>query len=145
MISKPTVFILGAGASKPYGYPLGWELRERILALPDDCELFPKLDHAPNEFIQFKKALAESPAESIDAFLEHRDEFTRIGKHAIAAELLKCEQRERLYDPGNEDDWYRYLFNRMTAGVRFDHFLQNEVSFVTFNYDRSLEEYLFNR
>ncbi len=33
MITKPTVLVLGAGASKPYGYPLGGELLEYIYAV----------------------------------------------------------------------------------------------------------------
>ena len=41
-MSSPTVcLILAAGASKPYGYPLGWQLKERIiqycLSKPPDC------------------------------------------------------------------------------------------------------------
>ena len=31
MITHPTVFILGAGASKPYGFPTGKELRVQII------------------------------------------------------------------------------------------------------------------
>jgi hypothetical protein len=31
MITTPTVFILGAGASKPYGFPDGAGLREALL------------------------------------------------------------------------------------------------------------------
>jgi len=31
MIDTPTLFILGAGASKPYGYPTGAELRTDIV------------------------------------------------------------------------------------------------------------------
>ncbi len=31
MITKPTVFILGAGASKPFGYPTGNELKDLIV------------------------------------------------------------------------------------------------------------------
>lgn len=30
MITRRTVLVLGAGASKPYGYPLGGELRNQI-------------------------------------------------------------------------------------------------------------------
>ncbi|WP_156096076.1 hypothetical protein [Methanobacterium sp. SMA-27] len=30
MIKTPTVFVLGAGASIPYGYPSGEKLREEI-------------------------------------------------------------------------------------------------------------------
>ena len=31
MIDKQTVFILGAGASAPYGYPTGKQLRQQII------------------------------------------------------------------------------------------------------------------
>ena len=31
LISAPTVFVVGAGASKPYGLPLGEELKQNIL------------------------------------------------------------------------------------------------------------------
>ena len=34
MIDTPTRFILGAGASFPYGYPTGAELRAQIVASP---------------------------------------------------------------------------------------------------------------
>ena len=30
MISKPTVLVLGAGASQPYGFPVGRELAETV-------------------------------------------------------------------------------------------------------------------
>lgn len=30
MISEDTVFVLGAGASAPYGYPIGSELRDDV-------------------------------------------------------------------------------------------------------------------
>ncbi len=35
MIEQETVFILGAGASFPYGYPNGDELRKSIIELID--------------------------------------------------------------------------------------------------------------
>ena len=31
MIETPTVLILGAGASKPYDYPLGIDLKDKII------------------------------------------------------------------------------------------------------------------
>ena len=33
MITRPTTLILGAGASQPFGFPTGSELRARILGL----------------------------------------------------------------------------------------------------------------
>ena len=35
MIDTPVVLVLGAGASRPYGFPLGTELREDALQPPE--------------------------------------------------------------------------------------------------------------
>lgn len=40
----------------------------------------------------------------------------------------------------NETNWYEYFFNKLNA--TFDEFDKNSVSVLTFNYDRSLEQYL---
>jgi hypothetical protein len=36
MINKKTVLVLGAGASKPYGLPLGTELRDSVIKKKND-------------------------------------------------------------------------------------------------------------
>jgi hypothetical protein len=43
--------------------------------------------------------------------------------------------------PGDSGDWYGYLSERLN--LYFDEFEHNKLSIVTFNYDRSLEHYLF--
>jgi len=49
MITKPTVLVIGAGASKPYGFPTGQELRDYILELAN-----PEADLENNpEFFDF--------------------------------------------------------------------------------------------
>ncbi|MGD1089626.1 MAG: hypothetical protein ABR955_13025 [Verrucomicrobiota bacterium] len=40
MITKPTTLILGAGASKPFGFPTGNEIKERVLSLNNSDPLF---------------------------------------------------------------------------------------------------------
>ncbi len=46
MFKKETVFILGAGASKPYGYPLGSDLIKEIIAnIDNDCIYIPKIQN----------------------------------------------------------------------------------------------------
>jgi len=89
----------------------------------------------------FRNSLERSGRSSVDAFLEHRTEFLEVGKAAIAALLLPCEKEESLFDLNRDSRWYEYLFQKLNAG--FEDFANNRIAFITFNYDRSLEFYLF--
>ncbi len=157
MIEKRTVFILGAGASKPYGYPTGIELRHMIVKdfegiitkLPPD-DLISTLPDAKT-IRQFAYKFNKSDTNSIDLFLSRHSTDSVVvmrGKQAISSIMLHCEGRSRFNDALYETrklDWYNYLFTRMTEHMRTDEnldFSSNQVSFVTFNYDRSLEFYL---
>ena len=46
-----------------------------------------------------------------------------------------------------KQDWYSYLFQKMAEDLSqpesYDHFDANQVAFITFNYDRSLEHFLY--
>jgi hypothetical protein len=95
---------------------------------------------AEREMQAFQHDLSRSGKQSVDAFLEHRAEFLNVGKAAIASALLPFE-REECFFTENEQNWYEYFFNKLNA--RFEEFDQNTVSVLTFNYDRSLEHYLF--
>jgi hypothetical protein len=63
-----------------------------------------------------------------------------IGKITIAAFLINHEEDVRLRLSG-KDNWYMYLYDRIKAS--FEQLDQNKISFITFNYDRSLEQFLF--
>lgn len=159
MITEPTVFILGAGASEPYGLPLGHGLKDDIFRL-----LNPGANNETRRRIvvdiagkhvdmgqlgAFLTVLGESAEESIDDFLLYRPEFTPIAKAAIAAIILSKENKQTLRRPKGKKrtdtekdfNWYRYLVLNMLAAP-LNLFSRNKVSFLTFNYDRSLEEYL---
>lgn len=143
MIKEPTVFILGAGASKPFKFPTGIELvnaiRQNVTSQNDDTlRLYTANSIKPSELKKFAHALLYSGKDSIDQFLEHRTEFIEIGKLAIAQELIKYEDESILFRTG---DWYRYIFGKLNAS--FETFDENKISVVTFNYDRSFEQYLF--
>lgn len=148
MITKPTVLVLGAGASAPYGFPTAEELKRLIcdtFATPDSSAvsfLAGKYDHQPDQFVQFREAFRKSGKPSVDEFLEHRTEFVDIGKLAIAYCLIPFEDEEHLFPTSDcrGGDWYQYLFNKLNAP--FEEFGNNRLSVVTFNYDRSLEHYL---
>ncbi len=93
-----------------------------------------------NQRTTFGRALAGSRLLSIDTFLSKRDEFDQIGKQCIAFELCRQENPYSIVQIGNNDDWYSYLWDILTSGVRdAGHLGNNELRIVTFNYDRSLE------
>ena len=137
MIQRPTVFVLGAGASKPYNFPLGSELTAEIRQIPENRQIIKEL-HTDDEIEQFQEALRLSRQPSIDAFLEHRPEFTKVGKICIANALIRREKTHALM---KQSDWYDSLLAKL--GPTFAHINQNQITIVTFNYDRSLEQYLF--
>jgi hypothetical protein len=163
MTEKRTVFILGAGASCPYGFPTARDLRRQILSGFEDRYLnylggageqigaerraagYPSLRDAK----RFLERFDRSGNESIDLFLSRNPQFEEVGKMAICLSILYAEKessfRERVTKP--EQDWYFHLYNTLTRqamqkeGYRL--FGENPTAFVTFNYDRSLEHFLF--
>lgn len=145
MITSPTVLVLGAGASKPYGYPLGQELVNKIIvdALNPNsllCRTVGLLSFPDVFFKNLGNDLKTSARPSIDAFLESRTDHIPLGQLAIAFELLGYEKKETIHAT---NDWYQYLFNKMCDPNQFESFGASHLSIVTFNYDRSLEFCLF--
>lgn len=151
MIVKPTVLVLGAGASAPYGLPTGSELREKILNEHSDADKFAFgncID--PHEAQKgFRAKLKGSRVGSIDAFLQRADEHNRrIGKLLIAAHIALSEDPEQMFP--SKQDWIETWFEILSRDANADKFLKNnKLTVVTFNYDRSYEYaiylYLINR
>lgn len=146
MITKRTVLILGAGASVPYGFPTG-----RRLVLQITGELEPGRDSGirktlrtrsfhDEDITEFREALLNSNQPSVDAFIENRPEFTDIGKNAIPIQLIGDENLHPLTRTDTLQ-WSEYLWNQL--GTRKQEFLISNLSVITFNYDRSLEYFLF--
>jgi len=152
MIKQPTVFVLGAGASYPYGFPTGDGLVDEIIELTQQDppnNIFLANGCSTDDVRCFGLDLASSHASSVDAFLEHRPDFLKIGKLAIAMALIPKERDQplsRSYRRGSHEKakmtWYHYLWDQMSSPKR--QLAGNRVSFVTLNYDRSLERYLFS-
>jgi hypothetical protein len=138
VISTPTVFVLGAGASAPYGFDTGEQLLERARTLTaeniaDLIRPLPAQGATP-----LLDALIHTGDLSIDAMLELRGNIQAPGK-ALMAHLLLRQEREAL---GRNHTfpraWYRTLFTAMAAPTP-EQAVGQPVRFVTFNYDRSLE------
>ncbi len=130
-MSSPTVcLILGAGASKPYGYPLGWQLKERIiqycLSKPPDCAPPEKRAETWDKLEQFGRRFDQDQSATIDAFLStlrREDELGRHGRMAIVAVLRTYEhcyeERKEWYEKNFEflesKPWPRWMERRLGA------------------------------
>ncbi|MEN6578463.1 MAG: hypothetical protein ABFD90_19110 [Phycisphaerales bacterium] len=163
MIEKRTVFILGAGASSPYGLRTANGLR---------CDIIQKfrkslgrhfITHRETEEERVRRGyptISDATAfltafdgpnnmESIDLFLSRQPRFKEVGKLAILLSILRYERESRFAHKTNEPDrdWYSLLYDRMTresiSKDGYKEFARNKVAFITFNYDRSLEYFLF--
>ena len=138
-LNEKTVFVLGAGASKPYDFPLGSEL---IFTMGMNLNITSLNNIIGNKFEKslasdFIEALKRTSHPTIDAFLEKKTRFREIGSYAIAHILLLRENRSQLFPP---KDWYDHIYHVLSfENEKPD---TNNIVFVTLNYDRSLEHFL---
>jgi hypothetical protein len=142
VIEKPTVLILGAGASAHLGYPIGIGLLNQICSRIRENQIDDEIkrSHPASEIESFRVRLSRSGYSSVDAFLEKNMEFMAMGKLFIASCLKQHENPDIPFHPGDAG-WYQYLFNRL-IGNEVEDISRNKLSIITFNYDRSLEFYL---
>lgn len=166
MLKRKTVFIVGAGASHEFGLPLGWELIREIqkaaraeAGLRDWTESSLSEAYCSSGFpmanINLRTRLESfanglSGKASIDQYLRnHRSDeaLVGLGKTAIAHQIMLHESRSSLVRDPDGDHWLSRLFAKATDdldAVDFDAAFEN-VSFITFNYDRCIEYYLFHQ
>jgi hypothetical protein len=176
MIQEKTVFVLGAGASCPYGYPSSARLRELIclnVGFMNHYTDYRKSNLTIKAAQDFITAFSKSSIQSIDMFIANNPKLARIGKYIIAFEIFRAErdslfgeeakwrQEERSkpsdskirrnYVLGTADylggDWYFYLFNQLIRELPqkdgLPDFSDHRIAFITFNYDRSLEQFFY--
>lgn len=163
MIRNETVLVLGAGASMPYGFPSGKQLRELLVQAPLFAPAIQKEWFSADAAKKFCTIFLQSGLQSIDAFLSRRGSDTlengvtieRIGKIGISLALRAGKSGDHLFhyphlssafNLDRTDNWYQYLWHHLTQGVtstNLDFFKSNRLTVVTFNYDLSLEHFLF--
>ena len=150
MITQPTVFVLGAGASVPYGYPPGSGLtamiRDRILGGSSGFmkgEIHKPTGISADKFIVMAESLRDTLKISVDEWLARNVKFQDCGKICIAQAIATREG----VTAAPERDWYAELWaNYLLPNCnKLKDVIENtkKIVFVTFNYDRSLEHHLF--
>ena len=192
MFRKPTVFVLGAGASWHYGYPTGEQLVDDVIDMArrfgSECTQAMQSPyqgrHLPKFVRQYvvgadtgkeARALAKVKGDCdrlverlqtvrplvIDYFLFQNPSLRAIGTLMIAAVILEREavwlkvrgndnrrQRHELRDTfpydRHKDRWDRFIVHKLLNGCeKSSDLLSNNVHFITFNYDASLEYNLY--
>jgi hypothetical protein len=129
-------FILGAGAHKPFDFPDGNTLKSQIAE---------QLQHASQRSPQNVKlndayTSIQNCGVSIDRFLNENKDANLLIRPLIAYCLLAQEKQVRKNPVIT--DWLQYIWQFLTTpGSRA---FTTRFTFITFNYDRSLE-YLLAR
>lgn len=152
MITKNTVLILGAGASKPYGFPTGQELREKIIREGGsrlgglNQGSWRQEDYRLNGE-KFAATFDKSGVTSIDRFLNMQTEdYVIFGKILIMAFIRDYEKHSKFNEhiKNPNQDWYRVFWNKINSGVeKFEDLSFDNFQIISFNYDRSFEYYLY--
>lgn len=145
-----TTLVLGAGASCGYGFPTGHELIETLIHATSR----PTNESQSN----LNRKLSFFDPISIDSFLYHyKDdkELVDSAKEEIALAILRCCKSNKFqrmlksdFVPGSHEPyhWYRYLWDAIVSGLTPNELCDPsklKLNIITFNYDPSLEHYLY--
>lgn len=147
-----TLFILGAGSSFPYGFPIGEQLKNIMIKSVNKSQDIKwdrfKTYMSNNSGLNFNKihpkfceALRLSGSASIDTFLnsyEQNHDFSIVGRLLIAYEITNVNLK---YTPST--DWIEYFIKRFISYNRIE-FIQKRPKIISFNYDK-LFEYKLNK
>jgi hypothetical protein len=88
----------------------------------------------------------------IDYFLGQKPQLQAIGRLLIAWVILECDanfqgsrrNQNRGKEPEGKDNWYRFVIHKLVKDcAHSSNLVCNSVSFITFNYDFSLEQELY--
>jgi hypothetical protein len=170
METEKKVFILGAGASSHFGYPLGNELIEAIDNLLEELTSREKeyrikdderkiLDEAKN----FVHAIKSYNPLNVDYFLSTHPKFEPIGKRLIEHVILRSQNNDAFINNFSAVKWWRrdapVIHRNFESGnwVKFIHqsivancrnsidviYALKSIHIITFNYDLSFEQALY--
>lgn len=141
--------VLGAGVSKPYGFPLGSELVDQARACSE-----PPPEISPSTWSAFHAELFQYETEvcllgkgerSLDAFVHKRrqekrcDDVDKAVSRFITRAILQAEYRAKSGNALREDSPLKTLVQAVVDGEGNLSLRGRQVVFKTFNFDRVLE------
>lgn len=142
-MGKPhVVLILGTGSNADYVFPNGNQLVTKIRdEFPVDYDTLS--DGQGHDAHKLAEAIRGISRPTIDDFLADRPDWAEKACWGIAHILFKCERRAIAFLQSEKNNWYRSLWSWLAPPGEVPKFPQYKVSILTYNYDRSLEYFLF--
>jgi hypothetical protein len=184
---EKNLFILGAGASSHFGYPLGAELipsMERFLERIDAGKRTDEVNQVTRDDLakarEFITKIQQFNPLNIDYYLHNNNAEKEIAQKLIESTLTWIQDDNRFSDNGNKikpwspeaantivtetmkqrspnlldyiyeaKNWIKFIHHALVSNVRFENRIEDiksnleNVSFITFNYDVSLEQGLY--
>lgn len=139
------ILVLGAGSNCFLGFPTGKGLKRRILTRDISLFVQPCSEgllniKQPSDVEDFYQALRDFRSPSVDLFASRYPEYAEMCRYA-SYYLIRDAEQQSIVKFREDCDWYDYLFNHFIHKSSVD-----DIEFpviITFNYDRSLEYYLF--
>ncbi len=135
-MNNKTTIIVGAGASQPYGYPLGKELTHLILEQLNTTDsvintAFNWDQSTIDKFkCDFEKDLKNDDLLTIDKFLSKRADQS-FPSTLVATIISSYEKNHQ----NITDDWIKYL-SQLSPELK-------NIKIISLNYDRLLEDYFY--
>lgn len=140
---KKITFFLGAGASRSAGFPTDTELRDIVadyMLNANIVGLFEVAGFSKEKCEEFRKKLIRGGYSTIDELINSFTEYAPIGKMAISRCILASEDLSNSDDFFSHKHWYMPFFLTIFREGLIDKL--DNISFITLNYDRSLQHFL---
>jgi hypothetical protein len=166
MANDKLCFVLGAGASAHFGYPLGAELVEamhifvnKLINNSANAAISVSQREDLNNAANFIQDIKSYNPLNIDYFLYNHPQQEALGKKLIESVLLRCQNRElfgsvskvkKWWNPSEEipyGNWIKFIHHRIVANCETVDDVKNQlenIDIITFNYDLSFEQALWN-
>lgn len=155
-MSNEVTFIIGAGSSTNFGLPVGTKLYDEIIgdltgwrSLADILNEISDIDAHAMSCNEIADSMKLSPLSSIDEFIHNycaEDQNSEaLLKVLIAKNILSLEDHQSIFNRKN-DNWYRNIISYLirNANKEYETISEQPINFVTFNYDRTLEWFLYH-
>ncbi len=162
------VFVLGAGASSHFGYPLGSQLIKAMEMFLKTISVRNKNEYEKDGNIQrareFLTQIQSYNPLNIDYYLHNNPDEEEMGKRLIEATILHCQNsklfkhntREEIWWKKtmvlsekkyvNSANWVKFIHHKIVANCKtVDDVIKelNDITIITFNYDLSFEQALW--